>query len=236
MFFEVLAMLETPEFQAEFPRHELQVNRTNRQARNDTAKTKKDMSILGKVEDLAALVHPESRLRRGLDLLQDCLAGRLPEVVSQLTSLPPGANRRVTVNGDSLYLLIQCYTTRRRVEGRFEAHARHADLQFLWSGHECIEVFDVRRLQPSPTYDESGNAYFPITNELHSRMLLQAGEVAILLPQDAHAPCLSFQNGEESLVRKIVVKVKDAHLPDSPVNGTSPEASNLPTASPALND
>lgn len=192
--------------------------------------------MLGKVEDLVALVNPGTRLRRGLALLQDCLVGRLPEVVSQLPSLQPGETRRFDVNGDALYLLIQCYTTRRRVEGRFEAHSRHADLQFLWSGRECIEVFDVRRLQPLPTHDESGNAYFPMGNELHSRLRLQAGEVAVLLPQDAHAPCLSLTDAEETLVRKIVVKVKDAHLPDSPLIKDSPEAAIVPTVSPILND
>ena len=181
------------------------------------------MSMLGKVEDLVALVHPGSRLRRGLELLQDCLTGRLPEAVRQVSSLQPGETRRVSVNGDALYLLIQCYKTRRRVEGRFEAHARHADLQFLWSGRECIEVCDLRMLQPVPTHDESGNAYFPMGDEVHSRLLLQAGEVAVLLPQDAHAPCLSLAGEEEGLVRKIVVKVKDAHLPDSPVNRNSTE-------------
>jgi biofilm protein TabA len=168
------------------------------------------MSMLGEVEGLVALVNPGSRLRRGLELLRDCLAGRPPEVVSQLSSLQPGETRRITLHGDALYLLLQCYTTRRRVEGRFEAHARHTDLQFIWSGRECIEVCDVRRLQPLPTHDESGNAYFPMGNELHSRLRLQAGEVAVLLPQDAHAPCLSLDGEEGVQVRKIVVKVQDA--------------------------
>lgn len=194
------------------------------------------MSMVGKVEDLVGLVNPGSRLRRGLELLQNCLAGRLPEVVSQLSSLQPGETRRVAVKGDALYLLIQCYNTRRRLEGRFEAHVRHADLQFLWSGRECIEVFDVRRLQPLPARDEHGNVYFPMGGEVHSRLLLQAGEVAVLLPQDAHAPCLSLEDEGEKLVRKIVVKVRDAHLPDFPVPEDSPEAAIVPTASPVFND
>ena len=192
------------------------------------------MAMLGKPDDLVVLVHPESRLRRGLELLQDCLKGRLPEVVSQISSLQPGETRRVSVNGDALYLLIQCYKTRRRIEGRFEAHARHADLQFLWSGRECIEIRDVRAFQSVPAYDGSGNAYFPMGDKVHSRVLLQAGEVAVLLPQDAHAPCLSLDDEEETLVRKIVVKVADAHLPVSTVNEHSTEAATVPTALPVL--
>ena len=187
--------------------------------------------MLGKVEDLVALVHPGSRLRRGLELLQDCLTGRLPEAVRQVSSLQPGETRRVSVNGDALYLLIQCYKTRRRVEGRFEAHARHADLQFLWSGRECIEVCDVRMSQPVPAYDANGNVYFPMGDEAHSRLLLQAAEVAVLLPQDAHAPCLSIDGEEGELVRKIVVKIKDAHLPDS---GAEEDVTDAAAVGPAM--
>ena len=177
--------------------------------------------MLGRIEDLAALVHPGSRLLRGLMLLQDCLAGRQPEVVRQVKSLPPGETRRITVNGDALYLLIQCYKTRRRDEGRFEAHARHADLQFIWSGHECIEVCDVRTLPWELTRDKTGNAYFPMTDQVHSRLRLQAGEVAVLLPQDAHAPCITLNGEGEIVVRKIVVKVMDAHVHDSSGNDHS---------------
>jgi biofilm protein TabA len=176
----------------------------------------------GMVEDLVAFIAPGSRLRHGLELLQRCLAGSLPELVSQLSLLERGETRRIPVNGDALYLLLQCYITKSRPEGRFEAHARHADLQFVWSGRECIEVSDQRRFRPLPARDEQGNLYFPMGAEVHSRLLLEAGDVAVFSPQDAHAPCLSSGDGEGSLVRKIVVKVRDAHLRDGPVPEEGP--------------
>ncbi len=172
------------------------------------------MVMLGKVEDLLGLVHPGSRLRLGLELLQDCLAGRLPEVINQVQTLPPGETRRISLEGDAFYLLLQCYEPKRREDGRFEAHARHTDLQYLWSGREGIEVCDLPALSPAATYDGNGNVYFPMGKEVRSRLLLHAGQVAVLLPQDAHAPCLRCDGDEEELVRKIVVKVMDAHLPD----------------------
>jgi YhcH/YjgK/YiaL family protein len=173
------------------------------------------MALLGRIEDLAVLLHPDGRLRRGLQLLQDCLTGRLASVASQLSSLEPGESQRVPVEGDTLFLLLQCYRTKRRAEGRFEAHQRHTDLQFLWSGCEWIEVCDLRAQRHLPPYDAGGNLYFPLGDGAHSRLLLQAREVAILCPQDAHAPCLSLNGEGEDLVRKIVVKIKDAHLPDA---------------------
>ena len=186
------------------------------------------MSMLGKVEGLARLVHPGSRLRRGLALLQDCVAGRLPEVVNQVSTLPPGETIRVSLEGDALYLLIQCYKPKRREQGRFEAHARHTDLQFLWSGRECIEVCDLHASLPAAAYDKNGNVYFPLGNQAHSRLLLHAGEVAVLLPEDAHAACLSVGGEGKELVCKIVVKIKDAHLLEAAETGQCMAASKTP--------
>jgi beta-galactosidase beta subunit len=49
---------------------------------------------------------------------------------------------------------------------------------------------------------------------------LHAGEVAVLMPADAHAACLRVAGEEEALVRKIVVKIKDAHLTDAGADST----------------
>jgi len=176
---------------------------------------KANMAMLGKLEDVAKVVNPRSRLRRGLALLQDCLAGRFPGVTAEIAHLQPGESRRVAVEGDAIYLLIQCYRSKRQSEGRFEAHARHTDLQYVWSGRERIGVCDLHACQPKPAYDVNGNVFFPIGDAAHSHLLVHAGEVAVLLPQDAHAPCMRTNDSEGELVRKIVVKIQDAHLPAS---------------------
>lgn len=170
------------------------------------------MPMMGKLEDVAEAVNPRSRLGRGLAVLRDCLAGRFPDLASQIANLQRGETRRVAVDGEVLYVLIQCYESKPRKEGRFEAHARHTDLQYLWSGRERIEVCDLRAVEPKTAYDAKGNVFFPIDDAAHSQLVLQAGEVAVLLPQDAHAPCLRANDSEGELVRKIVVKVQDAHL------------------------
>lgn len=180
------------------------------------------MAMLGKLDDVAELVNPRSRLGRGLALLQDCLAGRFPGVAGEIASLRPGETRRVAVDGEALYLLIQCYESKQRNDGRFEAHARHTDLQYVWSGRERIEVCDLRAVQPKPAYDTNGNTYFPINDGVHSHLLVQPGEVAVLLPQDAHAASLRINDNDGELVRKIVVKIQDAHLPaPNPISATA---------------
>ena len=172
--------------------------------------------MIGKIEDLVALLHPASRLTRGLRVLQDCLAGSLPQVTREATTFAPGATRRVDLEGDGFYLLIQCHKPRRREEGRFEAHERHTDLQFLWAGREIIEVCDLHTALPLVTYDPKGNVYFPLGDQTQQRLLLHAGEVAVLLPGEAHAACLKPEGEGEELVRKIVVKIRDAHLLEKP--------------------
>jgi biofilm protein TabA len=193
------------------------------------------MAMLGKIEDLNHLVHPNSRLKRGLQLLQDCVTGRRPEIMNQVSSLAPGESSRIPLEGDDLYLLVQCYQPRKREQGRFEAHERHTDLQFVWSGRESIEVCDLHAALPAAAYDKNGNVYFPLGNQAHSRLLLHSGEVAVLLPQDAHAPCLQVEGDGEDLVRKIVVKIKDAHLPDSGLNENSTAAAAVEPAMAGLN-
>ena len=186
------------------------------------------MAMHGKLEDLNHLVHPNSRLKRGLELLQDCVTGRRPEIMNQIASLAPGETLRIPLEGDALYLLVQCYQPRTRDQGRFEAHERHTDLQFVWSGRECIEVCDLHASLPAAAYDKNGNVYFPLGNRAHSRLLVHAGEVAVLLPEDAHAPCLSLGGEGEELVRKIVVKIRDAHLLEAAETGHRLAASVTP--------
>ncbi len=172
------------------------------------------MAMLGKVEDLIAQVRPQSRLERGLALIQDYLAGRAPEIAKIVASQKPGDSTKLVIEGGALYVIIQCYHARTRAEARFEAHERHTDLQYICAGQEWIEVCDLRAQRHLPRYDTDGNIFFPLEAGDHSRLLLQSGVLAVLFPNDAHAPCLRVDGSGDDLVRKIVVKVEDALVTD----------------------
>ncbi len=172
--------------------------------------------MLGKVEELIGLVHPAGRLKPGLTLLQDYRQGRRPEWVKILGKLKAGEKAEVNRQGDGLYAILQCYEPKPRAEGRFEAHQHHTDLQYLSEGTEWIEVCDPTAQASLPPFDANGNVYFPLGPGAHSRMRLEAGEVAVLFPNDAHAPCLRVEDAPAGLVRKIVIKLKNAHLVEIP--------------------
>ena len=140
------------------------------------------------------------------------ISGRSPEISLILSRQKAGDVAKLPVEGDELYMLIQTYKARSREQGRFEAHQRHTDLQYLCAGQEWVDFCDLDARPNLPAYDGNGNLYFPLGTRAHSRLLLRAGNVAVLFPNDAHAPCLRVEGSQDELVRKIVVKVKDAHL------------------------
>jgi biofilm protein TabA len=170
------------------------------------------MAMLGKIDDLAGCVHPDGPLQQALSLLRDYQLGRRPEIAEIVARQKPGETVKIPISGDLVYLLVQCYETKAREQGRFEAHQAYTDVQFLGQGTEWIELFDLRQRGAVPTYDTSNNEYFPLDPEPCSRLLLKAGDVAVLFPNDAHAAGLRVTEPHPSLVHKLVIKVKNAHL------------------------
>lgn len=174
--------------------------------------------MFGKVEELIEVVQPASRLKQGLAVLRDYREGRRPEWAKVLAGLKAGEKAEIAIEGDTLYAILQCYRTKPRAEGRFEAHQRHTDLQYLGEGTEWIDVCHLREQANLPPYDANGNVFFPLGTTARSRVRLAAGDVAVLFPNDAHAPCLRVEDAPDALVRKIVIKIKDALLSENSGN------------------
>ena len=117
------------------------------------------MAILGKVEDLIRNAPANSRLMQGLLFLQEYGAGRAPEIAKIVSNLKDGESRRVPLEGDAIYALIQAYTTRKPEKAKFEAHEHYTDLQYVCEGREWIAVCDLRKQGFSPDYDQKGNVF-----------------------------------------------------------------------------
>jgi YhcH/YjgK/YiaL family protein len=117
----------------------------------------------------------------------------------------PGAEPvRVEVDGKNIFALHQSYTTKPVNEGRFEAHRRYIDLQYIASGTELIRIAPLPEGITTDPYDSETDLEFFHLKE-GSDLLLKPGMVAIIYPEDLHAPNLA--NGDPALVQKVVVKV-----------------------------
>lgn len=165
------------------------------------------MAIFGKLVDILGQTPKDARIQRGLGFLKDYEEGRLPPIVKIVRNQKAGECVRWDIDGDKIFATIQCYEPFLREQGKFEAHRRYIDLQYICEGCEWIEVADREGKREVVPYDgQKDVVFYLLTGPFKGRLLLRSGDVAILYPTDLHAPCLRV-DGESGLVRKIVVKV-----------------------------
>ena len=116
-------------------------------------------------------------------------------------ALPDG---RFELEGDRIVALPQSYQTRLHSAGRWEAHRRYLDIQYIVSGAELMGWAPVSSLRPEADFDPAKDVGFYLgTGDL---IRVEAGMFAIFFPHDAHMPCLAVNNQPQP-VRKIVLKV-----------------------------
>jgi YhcH/YjgK/YiaL family protein len=118
---------------------------------------------------------------------------------TDLDRLPVG---KTDLDGASLFVSVQEYTTKPAMQGSWEAHRRYIDLQCIIQGVERIGHALLDRMKPG-AYDAAGDL-LELSGAGES-LRLQAGDFAIFFPHDAHMPSLAAD--EPGRVRKIVVKI-----------------------------
>lgn len=133
-------------------------------------------------------VHP--LFRRAFDVLR---SGELP-------ARPDG---RYELEGDRLFAMVQRYATRPIEQGRWEAHRRYIDIQYIAEGQERIGHAMLQTLRVTEAYDEAKDVMF-LEGE-GSFLTASAGQFAVFYPHDAHMPSLAVQSPQQVL--KIVFKV-----------------------------
>ena len=136
---------------------------------------------------LYATIHP--RFQRAFEYLQK----------TDLQSLPVG---RIELDGKNLYVMVQEYSSKLPEQGRWEAHHRYIDVQYVLSGREYIRYAPVERLQMGEYNPEKD---FQALSGEGVAVTLTAGDFMILFPQDAHMPGMAIK--DPIPVKKIVVKV-----------------------------
>jgi YhcH/YjgK/YiaL family protein len=110
---------------------------------------------------------------------------------ARLTTAAREAKRHSTrhpIDGDRMYVSIDCVEGRGREGARLEAHRRYIDIQFTIDGHEEIGWKPlVDCAVTSVVYDDAKDVMF-FSDRPDSWLSLPAGHFAIFFPDDAHAP------------------------------------------------
>jgi len=120
----------------------------------------------------------------------------------QAPGLDSLADGRHDLEGDELYALVQRYDTKLPDQGRWEAHRRYADLQFVVSGTERFGHGAMGRFEAGP-YDDKKDVLF-LTGS-GDFVTLQSGDFILVWPGEVHMPQMAA--GASAPVKKIVIKI-----------------------------
>lgn len=120
---------------------------------------------------------------------------------SDLSSLAVGS---YPIMGDKVVANVQEYTTHPAADSRFESHERYFDIQYMVSGREQFGICGIQGLTVE-SRDQENDMILYEEPTVSGSVLLCAGDLAVVAPEDAHKPrCMA--DGPEP-VKKVVVKV-----------------------------
>jgi YhcH/YjgK/YiaL family protein len=120
---------------------------------------------------------------------------------TDFVSMKPG---RYTVEGDDIFVLVQEYGTKPVSEGKWEAHKRYIDIQYVVSGTEKMGYAFAKDLTEDTEYDKTNDFLLYIGKG--NMLVCRKGTFVIFFPDDAHMPCI--RSGKTNNVKKAVIKVK----------------------------
>ncbi|HJA75617.1 MAG TPA: YhcH/YjgK/YiaL family protein [Candidatus Desulfovibrio gallistercoris] len=142
-------------------------------------------------------------------LLGECwnsLYPELMELVRQGENLPDG--RYLLAGGPEkggVAAFVDSYEARPEDETRYESHERMADIQAVLAGDEFISVFFLRGDEKESMRDDTRDlAFYEDKPAGAARVLLTPGMFTLVMPGEAHMPCVKASGGR---VKKLVVKI-----------------------------
>lgn len=111
------------------------------------------------------------------------------------------------IDGENVFAIVNEYETKPHNEGRFEAHRKYVDIQFLLSGREKLRWSALKNLEPEALYNHERDVeFFKISPEVPSLSTLEPGIFMAFFPEDGHMPGLACSDKTEP-VKKVVVKI-----------------------------
>lgn len=116
---------------------------------------------------------------------------------------------RYEISGDDIYALIQDYSSKSESEGKFEAHRKYIDIQYLVQGEEKMGVSDISNFEEITDYNEEKDIVFlrkKINSVEPNFIEIKQKNFIIFTPLDAHMPSIAVN--EPKYVKKVVVKVR----------------------------
>jgi YhcH/YjgK/YiaL family protein len=116
-------------------------------------------------------------------------------------------NGKYEIKEGKVWAIVQDYNSKPESEGKFEAHRKFVDIQFIVEGEEKIGVGNLEEFEEATQYDEEKDIIFlnPKEDAKVEFKKVIAGEYMILMPKDVHMPSIAVES--TGFVKKVVLKV-----------------------------
>jgi YhcH/YjgK/YiaL family protein len=124
-------------------------------------------------------------------------------LATDFSSLETG---KYPIDGDTVFVLVNEYTTKPLSECDPESHQDYADIQIMISGAEKFGWLPLTDQIPNIPYDgERDVAFYSLAEEDLNYITVKPGQFILFFPTDIHQPEVFVR--QPDLVKKIVVKV-----------------------------
>lgn len=111
------------------------------------------------------------------------------------------------IDGRNLFVRVMSYEPKPAAENKFETHQVYADLQFVASGIELMQLAPADQLTPLTAYDAAGDYHFFSAKVAITDLVVREGEFTVFFPGEAHRPSCRYADNTNK-VKKLVFKIK----------------------------
>jgi XTP/dITP diphosphohydrolase len=117
------------------------------------------------------------------------------------STLPDG---QYAILGEEVFAILSSYETKAGELGKWEAHRRYADLQYMVEGSELMGYAPLSIMEEITEYNEEND--FALFDGPGEFLHFQEGMYAVFMPEDVHMPGIELE--EKETVRKLVIKIE----------------------------
>lgn len=114
-------------------------------------------------------------------------------------------NGKYEILGQDVFINVQDYNSKPEVQGKWEAHRKYIDIQFMIKGSEKIGVGEIQDYQTTEPYSDENDVEFLKTDKPQQFITMDENDYIILYPHDVHMPQICIN--EPSYVKKAVLKI-----------------------------